>query len=157
MAWLHFITSKIELTWCYKNYFYSYKGLYLKYGLMRQSYPVKTLLQDLTRKGPFFLHPCKILQDSVGSCRILWDYAGNLQESCRNFVQYSCKILANSHKIAQDPAGSCKILQDLTGMQEKGTFLVRSCKSNFTGSAWFLDIRISACYNVDPKIGPMIL
>ena len=56
------------------------------------------LLQNLTRKGPFFLHP--FLQDS---CKIPWP---------------------------QDPAGSCKILQ---GCKKKGPFLVRSCKSVFTG------------------------
>ena len=32
--------------------------------------PVKMLLQDLARKGRFFLHPCKILQDPAGSCGI---------------------------------------------------------------------------------------
>ena len=59
--------------------------------------PVKMLLQDLTRKGPFFLHPCKILQDPVGSC-------GILEESCRNSVQDSCKILQDP----QDPARYCR-------------------------------------------------
>ena len=32
-----------------------------------------------------------------------------------------------------DTARSYKILQDLAGLQEKGPFLVRSCKSVFTG------------------------
>ena len=32
-----------------------------------------------------------------------------------------------------DTTGSYKILQDLAGLQEKGPFLVRSCKSVFTG------------------------
>ena len=72
--------------------------------------PVKTFLQDLTRKGPFYI-PTRS-----------WDLVG----FCRNFVQDSCKI-------PQDPEGSCKILQDLAGMQEKDPFLVRSCKSIFTG------------------------
>ena len=36
-----------------------------------KTFPVKTLLQDLTRKGPFFLYPCKILQDPTGSCKIM--------------------------------------------------------------------------------------
>ena len=93
--------------------------------------PVKTLF---ARKDPFSCTPtssCKILWDLVGSCEIL-------QESCRNFVQESCKIPAKSCKIPQDPAGSCKMLQDLgdlAGVQEKGPFLARSCKSVFTGMA----------------------
>ena len=74
--------------------------------------PVKRLLQDLT-KGPFCIpaRSCKILQNPAGSCRIL-HLAGIL-----------CKIPARFHRI----------LQDLVGMQEKGPFLVRSCKSVFTG------------------------
>ena len=55
--------------------------------------------------------PCKILQDLVRSCGILWDFAGILQESCRNFMQESCKIPAKSHKIhriLQDLARSCR-------------------------------------------------
>ena len=72
------------------------------------THPVKTLLQDLPRKGPFSSTParsCEILQDPVRSCRIL-------QESCRNLAQDSCKI----------PTKSRKILLDLAGVQEKRTF-----------------------------------
>ena len=43
--------------------------------------PVKTLLQALARKGPFFFHPCKILQDLAG-----------VQEK-GPFLARSCKIL----------------------------------------------------------------
>ena len=103
-----------------------------------KEFPVKTLLQDLARKGPFFLHPCKILQDSVGSC-------GVLQESCRILARNSCKIPARflqnptrSRKIQQDLARSCKIMQ---GCKKKGPFLARSCKSVFTGLI-FCDIVI---------------
>ena len=49
------------------------------------------------------------------------------------FLQDSCKNPAKSHKNPQDPTGSCNILQDLAGVQEKGPFLARSCKSVFTG------------------------
>ena len=84
------------------------------------------LLQDLTRKGPLFLHPCKILQDLARFCGILQDFAGIFQESCTKFLQDPCKIPAN-------PARSCRILQDLAGMQEKEPILVRPCKSIFTG------------------------
>ena len=73
------------------------------YACISQVFPVKTLLQDFARKGPFFLRHCKILQDPVGSC-------GILQESCMNFVQESYKI----------PAKSCKILQ---GCKKKDLFL----------------------------------
>ena len=69
-------------------------------------------LQDRTRKGPFFLHLCKILLDFA--------------RFCRNLAQNSCKVPAKSLKIS----GSCKILQ---GCKKKGPFLVRSCKSIFTG------------------------
>ena len=58
--------------------------------------PVKTVLQDLARKGPFFLHPCKILRNLAISC-------GILQDSCTKFLQDSCKI-------PQDLARYCKIL-----------------------------------------------
>ena len=75
-----------------------------KIFLILKSFPVKTLLQDLTRNGLFSCIParsCKILQEPVRSC-------GILQESCTKFLQ-----------------DSCKIPQDLAGMQEKRTF---SCK-----------------------------
>ena len=63
-------------------------------------------LQDLTRKGPFSCTPARFCKiDPARSRRIF-------QESCRNFVQ-------DSH----------------AGVQEKRTFLVRSCKSVFTGNA----------------------
>ena len=100
---------------------------------VKSSYPVKMLLQDLTRKDPFSCIParsCKILQDLAGSCEIM-------QESCTNLEEILCKVpvrfLQNptrSCRILQDPAGSCKILQ---GCKKKGPFLVRSCKSVFTG------------------------
>ena len=61
---------------------------------------------------------CKILQEGV-------------LFSC--IPARSCKIPAKSHKILQDPAGSCKILQ---GCKKKGPFLVRSCKSIFTGQVF---------------------
>ena len=72
---------------------------------MLVQFPVKTLLQDLPRKGPFFLHLCKIMRDLARSCEILWDFARTL-----------CKILA----------GSCKDAR-------KRTFFGRFCKSIFTG------------------------
>ena len=75
--------------------------------------PVKTLLQDLARKGPFFLHPCKILQDLARSCKILRDLAGScgiLQESCKILARNSCKIPA---RFLQNPTRSRKIPQDL--------------------------------------------
>ena len=81
------------------------------------------LLQDLTRKGPLFLHPCKILQDLARFC-------GILQESFRNLAQNFCKIPAKFLLIPQDPAGFCKILQ---GCKKKEPILVRPCKSIFTG------------------------
>ena len=97
------------------------------------SYPVKTLLQDLARKGPFFLHPCKILQDRARSCGILRDLVG----FCRNLAGFLHEIPARfllnptrSRKIPQDLERSCKIL---LGCKKKGPFLARSCKSIFTG------------------------
>ena len=89
---------------------------------MSHSYPVKTLLQDLARKGPFFLHPCKILQDLAGSCRILRDLEG----FCRNLAGFlheiPARFLQDSCKIPQDPA-----LQDLArscrGARKKDLFL----------------------------------
>ena len=106
-----------------KNY-HLQQLLALKEKNYKYTYPVKMLLQDLARKGPFSCTParsCKILQDPVGSCGILQDFAGILQDSCTKFLLDSSK----SHKILQDPAASCKILQDLAGVQEKRTF---SCK-----------------------------
>ena len=58
--------------------------------------PVKILLQDLTRKGPLFLHPASLqdLADLIRKilflhpCKILQDLAG--MQDKRNF---SCKIL----------------------------------------------------------------
>ena len=89
--------------------------------------PVKTLLQDLARKGPFFLHFCKILQDLARYCEILRDLvgfcrilAGILQEFCARILQDSCKI-------PQDSTRSCRILQDLArscrGARKKDLFL----------------------------------
>ena len=82
---------------------------------------IKMLLQAckiLQEKVLFSCTParsCKILQDPTGSCGILWDFAGILQDSCTKFLQDSCKIPAESHKM-QDLA---KILQDLARVQEK--------------------------------------
>ena len=81
--------------------------------------PVKMLLQDLTRNSPFSCIPAR-------SCGILRDFGGILQEFCARFLQDSCKIPQDP----QDSARSCKILQ---GCKKKGPFLVRSCKSVFTG------------------------
>ena len=69
--------------------------------------PVKMLLKDLTRKGPFFLHTCKILlQDPARSC-------GILQESWTKF------------------------LQDLAGKQEKRIFSCKSIfTGEFRGKIW---------------------
>ena len=72
-------------------------------------YPVKMLLQDLTRKGPFFLYPYKILQDLTRFCGILGDVVG----FCRNIAQIPARFLQNptrSCKIPQDLAKPCKIL-----------------------------------------------
>ena len=88
------------------------------------TYPVKMLLQDLARKGPVFLHPCKILQDPAGSCGILRDFAGILQDSCTKFLQDSCKIL-------QDPTRSCKILQ---GCKKKDLLLQDLAKAFLLGT-----------------------
>ena len=82
-------------------------------------HPSKNALTRSSKKRSFFLHSCK-MQDLVSSC-------GILQESCRNLGQDSCKI-------PQDLARSHKISQDLAWMQEKGSFLGRSCKSVFTGT-----------------------
>ena len=71
---------------------------------MLVQFPVKALLQDFPRKGPFFLRLCKIMRDLARSCKILWDFAGIL-------VQYSCKILAGSCKDARKRTFSLKILQ----------------------------------------------
>ena len=57
--------------------------------------PVKMLLQNLTRKGPFFLHSCKIKWNLVGFCR--------------NLAGILCKIPA---KFLQNPTRSHKILQE---------------------------------------------
>ena len=76
------------------------------------------LLQDLIRKGPFFLHPFKILQDLARSCEIFRDFAGFF----RNLAWILYKTPA---RFLQNPARSRMILQDLEGMQEKRTF---SCK-----------------------------
>ena len=81
--------------------------------------PVKTLLQDLARKGPFFLHParsCKILRDLVGFCRNL---AGFLHKILARILQDSCKI------------PQCKILQDLAGVQDKRTFSCKTLQERF--------------------------
>ena len=48
--------------------------------------PSKMLMQDLPRKGPFFLHSCKILHDLARPYEILQDFAGILQESCTRFL-----------------------------------------------------------------------
>ena len=82
---------------------------------------LSSTLARSARKGPFFLHPCKILQER--SC-ILQDLVGICRkDSCRNFVQESCKISAKSHKIPQNPAGSCTICKILQGCKKEG-----SCK-----------------------------
>ena len=85
---------------------------------LRTKFPVKMLLQDLIRKGPFFLHPFKILQDLARSCEIFRDFAGFF----RNLAGILYKTPA---RFLQNPARSRMILQDLEGMQEKRTF---SCK-----------------------------
>ena len=93
-------------------------------ALTLQYLPVKTPLQDLARKGSFFLHPCKILQDPVGSCGILRDFVGILQEFCARFLQ--------------NPTRSHRILQDLAGMQEKRTFsykILQECLYSDVGIA----------------------
>ena len=93
--------------------------------------PSKNALARSYEKRSFFLHPCKILQDPAGSCKIMQDFAGILHESCTKFLQ--------------NPARSHRILQDLAGMQEKGPFLVRSCKNVFTGNwkAAFLIVKMA--------------
>ena len=85
---------------------------YLSNHLFCFGIPVKMLLQDLTRKGPFFLHSCKIFQHLARFCGILWDFrniAGILHEFCARFLQDYCKI-----------TGSCKILQEC---KKKNLFL----------------------------------
>ena len=90
--------------------------------------PVKRSCKFLHEKV-FFLAS---LQDLARSCRILRDLAG----LCRNLTQNSCKIPAKSCKILH-----CKILQNLAGMQEKRSFLIRSCKSVFTGCLYVTGFR----------------
>ena len=71
-----------------------------RYEWYLENTPSKNTLAKSYKKVLFSCIParsCKILQDLVGSC-------GILQESCRNFVQDSCK----SHKILQDLARSCR-------------------------------------------------
>ena len=84
--------------------------------VIKASHTSKILLQDLARKGPSFLHPFKILQDSARSHWIL-------PESCRNLAQNSCKnpASAKSHKIRQGPAR----------MQEKRTFSCKILREHF--------------------------
>ena len=65
--------------------------------------PVKTFLQDLTRKGPFLAS----LQDLVRSCEILLDIAGILHKIPARFLQ--------------DPTRYRKIPQDLA--RKKDLFL----------------------------------
>ena len=86
-------------------------------GILTAICPVKMLLQDLTRKGPFCIpaRSCKNLQCPARSCRIL-------QEFYKNLAGILCKIPAG---FLQNPTRSHRILQDLAGMQEKRAF---SCK-----------------------------
>ena len=57
---------------------------------MLVQFPVKVLLQDLPRKGPFFLHLSKIMRDLARSGEILWDFAGILCNIPARFLQ-GCK------------------------------------------------------------------
>ena len=67
---------------CYNNL--SYISIY-PYIIPQLSIPVKTLLQDLTRKGSFSCIPAR-------SCKILWfcsNLAGILHKIHARFLQYS--------------------------------------------------------------------
>ena len=75
------------------------------------SNPVKLLLQDLPRKGGL-----------ARSCKIMWDVARILQESC-------CKI---PEIFPQDLARSCKILQEC---KKKDLFLKDLARAFLLGKA----------------------
>ena len=91
-------------------------------------------------------HSCKILhekvfflaslQDLARSCRILRDLAG----LCRNLAGILHKIPA---RFLQNPARSCiaKYCKILQGCKKKGPFLIRSCKSVFTGCLYVTGFR----------------
>ena len=82
--------------------------------------PVKTLLQDLPRKGPFLA----FLQDLARSCEILWDLA----RCCRNLLGILCKIPA---RFLQNPTRSRKVLQEC---QKKELFLEDLARAFLLGS-----------------------
>ena len=96
------------------------------------SYPVKTLLQDLPRKGPLSCTParsCEILQDPVRSFGISQESSSNLVQPSKNRLTrnihilqvFFCKLCTKNEaflaryeksckKILQDSYFSCKIL-----------------------------------------------
>ena len=88
-------TLLMRCCWCYWGKYWSKMSIET-FGFIQTiivnmaiELPVKALLQDLTRKGPFFLHPCKILKDLAKSCGILQElWARFLQNPAR-----SCRIL----------------------------------------------------------------
>ena len=89
---------------CYGNKSYSCRYFWRSNILEGSKNPVKTLLQDLSRK---VLFSCSSARSR--SCEILWDLVG----FCRNLAGI----------MQQDSCKSHKILQDLAEMQEKGPFL----------------------------------
>ena len=72
----------------------------------RMNYPVKRSCKILQEKILFLAPLQDLARDPVGSCGILWGFAGILQEFC-------ARILQDSYKIPQDPEKSHRILQDL--------------------------------------------
>ena len=101
--------------------------------------PSKNSLARSCKKKSFFLAH---LQDLARSC-------GILQESCRNFVQDSCKIpCTGSRKIPQDLARFCRgarkkdlFLQDLAR-----AFLLGSPFAGFSGRDTVFNLPLRGCH-----------
>ena len=124
MLLISWLNTLIFIRAHYKEYLIKGKSLHIAHHTtlpfsISGIFPVKTLLQNLTRKGPFSCIPAR-------SHKIPQDIA----TFCRNLAEILCKIPAKSHKIPQDLAGSCKILQVC---KKKGPILARCCRSVFTG------------------------
>ena len=108
---IHHISKVIRRVLGYSPLYILYYKLMIHHITnVSMSSPVKMLLQNLARKGPFFLHPCKILQNLARSCGILRDLVG----FCRNLAQNSYKIPAKSRKIPRDLARSCRDVRKRT-------------------------------------------
>ena len=95
--------------------------------------PVKMLLQDLIRKGPFLAS----LQDFARSCGILRVFAGILHKIPARFLQNSaesCKILQGCNK----RTFSCKILQDAFLLGESAVTFFTDKRMHFCCSRSYL-------------------